>query len=271
MSLGSISPAPSRNPIRRRSSRATPVLLTGWRVGEAQWGGYAGKARVKAAQLVQLPAGLSLKRAMAIGTAGFTAMLAVMALEEHGLAPGGGEVLVTGAAGGVGSVAVAVLAALGHVVTASTGRAAAHDYLRGLGAKALIDRAELAKGPARPLGQRALGRRDRRGRRRDARHHPHSAPLRRLGRRLRSRRRQRSAELGHSVPAARGKSFGHRFGDVSRSKGAAQPGTRLARDLPMAKLDAMTELVGLSALPELGRRILHGDIRGRIVVDLRAS
>src|SRR6185437_6642598 len=127
------------------------VALTGWRVGEAQWGGYAQKARVKAAMLVKLPAGLSTKRAMALGTAGFTAMLAVMALERHGLAPGAGDVLVTGAAGGLGSVAVAILARLGHAVTASTGRAATHDYLRELGAAALLDRAELAKPPERPL------------------------------------------------------------------------------------------------------------------------
>ncbi len=127
------------------------VVLTGWRVGEVQWGGYAEKARVKAGQLVKLPDGLTTKRAMAIGTAGFTSMLAVMALEEHGLTPGAGEVLVTGAAGGVGSVAVAILARLGYRVAASTGRTETHDYLRGLGAAALIDRAELATPPARPL------------------------------------------------------------------------------------------------------------------------
>src|SRR5205085_10174462 len=106
------------------------VVLTGWRVGEAQWGGYAQKARVKAGMLVKLPEGLSTKRAMALGTAGFTAMLAVMALERHGLEPGDGEVLVTGAAGGLGSVAVALLARLGYRVAASTGPAATHDYLR---------------------------------------------------------------------------------------------------------------------------------------------
>src|SRR5437868_13590377 len=127
------------------------VVLTGWRVGEAQWGGYAQKARVQASMLVKLPAGLSTKRAMALGTAGFTAMLAVMALERHGLKPGDGEVLVTGAAGGLGSVAVAVLARLGQQVTAPTGRAATHDYLRTLGASTIVDRAELAQKPQRPL------------------------------------------------------------------------------------------------------------------------
>ncbi len=127
------------------------VVLTGWRVGEIQWGGYAEKARVKASYLVRLPEGLTTQRAMAIGTAGFTAMLAVMALEERGLKPADGEVLVTGAAGGVGSVAVAVLAQRGYDVAASTGRPEQHGYLRGLGAKTFVDRAALAKAPTRPL------------------------------------------------------------------------------------------------------------------------
>src|SRR5258706_5937072 len=127
------------------------VVLTGWRVGEVQWGGFAQKARVKAAHLVKLPDGLTTKRAMAIGTAGFTAMLAVRALEAHGLAPGAGEVLVTGAAGGVGSVAIAILAQLGYAVAASTGRAALHDYLKQLGAATFVERASLAAEPKRPL------------------------------------------------------------------------------------------------------------------------
>ncbi|HEX9374303.1 MAG TPA: acryloyl-CoA reductase, partial [Roseiflexaceae bacterium] len=117
-----------------------PVVLTGWGVGERHWGGLAQKARVKGDWLVPLPQGLSLEQTMGIGTAGLTAMLAVMALEEHGLAPGGREVLVTGASGGVGSVAVAVLAKLGYAVVASTGKAGAHDYLKSLGATEVIDR-----------------------------------------------------------------------------------------------------------------------------------
>src|SRR5690606_12669857 len=127
------------------------VILTGWRVGEHHWGGYAGKARVKADWLVPLPEGLTTKRAMAIGTAGFTAMLAVMALEKHGLTPEKGEILVTGAAGGVGSVAVAILAKLGHRVAASTGRAEAQGYLKDLGAVEIIDRAAIATPSGRPL------------------------------------------------------------------------------------------------------------------------
>ena len=124
-----------------------PVILTGWRVGEAHWGGYAQRARVRADWLVPLPDGLTLRQAMAIGTAGLTAMLAVMALEGHGLAPGHGPVLVTGAAGGVGSVAVAVLARLGHEVAAVTGRPETEAYLRRLGATRIVPRADLA-GPA---------------------------------------------------------------------------------------------------------------------------
>src|SRR5438045_5715774 len=111
-----------------------PVVLTGWRVGEAQWGGYAEKARVKASYLVRRPDQLSARQAMAIGTAGLTAMLAVMALERHGLRPATGDVLVTGAAGGVGSIAVSLLSRLGYPVVASTGRPELRDYLAELGA-----------------------------------------------------------------------------------------------------------------------------------------
>ena len=128
-----------------------PVVLTGWRVGEWHWGGYAQYARVKADWLVRRPGVMTAERAMAIGTAGFTAMLAIMALERHGLAPGNGEVLVTGAAGGVGSVAVALLARQGHRVIAATGRPETQDYLTGLGAAGFIDRAELAQPVTKPL------------------------------------------------------------------------------------------------------------------------
>ena len=128
-----------------------PVILTGWRVGETQWGGYAEKARVKASHLVRRPEGLTAQQAMAIGTAGLTAMLAVIALERHGLRPGAGDVLVTGAAGGLGSVAVSLLSRLGYRVVASTGRPELRDYLTGLGAADLVERAALAAKPSRPL------------------------------------------------------------------------------------------------------------------------
>ncbi|MBR9766550.1 MAG: oxidoreductase, partial [Rhodobacteraceae bacterium] len=127
------------------------VVLTGWRVGEVHWGGYAQKARVKADWLVPLPEGLSTRQAMAVGTAGFTAMLAVMALEDHGLSPDKGEVLVTGAAGGVGSVATAILGHLGYKVAAVTGRPETAEYLTDLGASRIVPRAELAETVKRPL------------------------------------------------------------------------------------------------------------------------
>src|SRR6516162_10772750 len=128
-----------------------PVILTGWRVGETQWGGYAEKARVNASYLVRRPEGLTARQAMAIGTAGLTAMLAVMALECHGLRPGSGDVLVTGAGGGLGGIAVSLLSRLGHRVVASTGRPQLRDYLTGLGAADLAERAALAAKPSRPL------------------------------------------------------------------------------------------------------------------------
>ena len=127
------------------------VVLNGWRVGEIHWGGYATKARVKGDWLVKLPAAISTKRAMAIGTAGYTSMLCVMALEKHGVTPASGEVLVTGAAGGVGSVAVAILAKLGYTVVAATGRPQEGDYLKSLGATTILDRKELTEAPDRPL------------------------------------------------------------------------------------------------------------------------
>jgi acrylyl-CoA reductase (NADPH) len=126
------------------------VVLTGWRVGEAWWGGYAQKARVKADWLVPLPERLSTRRAMAVGTAGFAAMLAMMALEDHGLRPGAGPVLVTGAAGGVGSVATTILAKLGHEVAAVTGRPETADYLTSLGAARIVPREDISETVKRP-------------------------------------------------------------------------------------------------------------------------
>ena len=128
------------------------VICTGWGLGETHLGAYAEKARVKGDWLVRLPAGMSTREAMAVGTAGFTAMLSVLALEKHGLTPKHGPVVVTGAAGGVGSVATAVLSKLGYQVIASTGRLSEADYLTGLGAAEVIDRSELS-GPAKPLAK----------------------------------------------------------------------------------------------------------------------
>lgn len=127
------------------------AVLTGWRVGELWWGGFAAQARVKGEWLTPLPAGLTTRQAMAVGTAGFTAMMAIDALERHGATPDGGPILVTGASGGLGSMAVHLLSRLGFEVTASTGKAEEHDYLRTLGAHEVINRAELADPPAKPL------------------------------------------------------------------------------------------------------------------------
>jgi len=128
------------------------VVLNGWGIGESHWGGFAPKARVKGDWLVPLPEAFTTRQAMAIGTAGYTAMLCVLALEDHGVAPDAGEVLVTGAAGGLGSVAVSVLARLGYTVAASTGRPEEGGYLRELGATEIIDRKELSE-PGRPLAR----------------------------------------------------------------------------------------------------------------------
>jgi acrylyl-CoA reductase (NADPH) len=245
------------------------VILTGWRVGEVQWGGFAEKARVQASQLVRLPAGLTTRNAMAIGTAGFAAMLAVMGLEERGLATTKGEVLVTGAAGGVGSVAIAVLSKLGYRVVASTGRPDQHDYLRSLGATAFIDRAELAKPASRPLdAERWAGAIDAVG----------STTLATILTQLKYGASVAACGLagGNDLPASvipfllRGINLlgiDSVMCPIERRRAAW---ARLARDLPLAKLDALTEIAPLGALPELARKILKGGIRGRIVVDVRA-
>ncbi len=244
------------------------VILTGWRVGEIRWGGFAEYARVKGEWLVRLPEGLSPQRAMAIGTAGFTAMLAVMALEDHGLAPGAGPVLVTGAAGGLGSVAVSLLAAAGHTVAAVTGRPEQADYLKGLGAAEIVPRAALEQASGKPLDpERWAGAVDAVG----------GAILGNLVTQLR---------YGASV-ACCGNAGGIALNTnvlplllrgvnilgidsvmcpIARREAAW---ARLVRDLPTARLDAATEVVGLADLPEMANRILKGQVRGRVVVDVR--
>ena len=242
------------------------VVSTGWRVGELVWGGYAERARGRADQLVKLPPGLSTRQAMAIGTAGFTAMLAVMALERHGLARDG-EVLVTGAAGGVGSTAVALLAALGHRVVASTGRSELRDYLTGLGAAGLLDRAALAAKPSRPLdSERWAGAVDADG----------GTTLATLLTQLRYKASVAACGLagGSDLPASvipfllRGVNLLGIDSVMCPMPERAAAWQRLARDLPRAALDAMTETVALADLPALAPRILNGEIRGRTVVDL---
>jgi acrylyl-CoA reductase (NADPH) len=244
-----------------------PVILTGWRVGEVQWGGYAERARVPASYLVRRPDGLSARQAMAIGTAGFTAMLAVMALEQHGLQPGGGEVLVTGAAGGVGSVAMALLCRLGHRVIASTGRPEHRDYLTELGAADLIDRASLAAKPSRPLdSERWSGAVDAVG----------GTTLATILTQLKYRASVAACGLaGGSDLAAtvipfllRGVNLLGIDSVMCPRDERTEAWQRLARDLPFDKLDRMVETVPLSALPVLAPKILAGEIRGRTVVDV---
>ncbi|MBX6367218.1 MAG: oxidoreductase [Rhodospirillales bacterium] len=244
------------------------VVLTGWRVGEQTWGGYAEKARVKAGQLVKLPPGIDTRHAMAIGTAGFTAMLAVMALEQHGLRPGSGDVLVTGAAGGVGSVAVALLAKLGHRVVASTGRPEQAEYLQGLGAAAIVDRAEFSDGPKRPLDtERWAGAVDSVG----------SKTLACLLTQMKYRASVAACGLaqGNDLPASvipfllRGVKLLGIDSVMSPMPERQEAWSRLARDLPMDVLDRMIEPALLEDLPGLAKKILAGKVRGRVVVDLR--
>jgi acrylyl-CoA reductase (NADPH) len=245
------------------------VVLTGWRVGEIHWGGYATKARVKADWLVPLPEGMSLKQAMAIGTAGFTAMLALMALEEHGLKPDNkGEVLVTGASGGVGSIAVALLANLGYRVAAATGSAEAAEYLKRLGAATIVGREELAAAKG-PLGPERW-----------------SGVIENVG----------GKTLGGVIPsicywgscAAVGNASGIEFTtsvlpfllrgvNLLGIDSATCPRERrlvawprLARELPMDKLDEMVSVISLKEIPEHAGKILKGEIKGRTVIDVRA-
>ena len=244
-----------------------PVILTGWRVGETQWGGYAEKARVRASYLVHRPEGLSARQAMAIGTAGFTAMLAAIALERHGLKPGAGDVLVTGAAGGLGSVAVALLFRLGHRVVASTGRPEQRDYLAELGAADLIDRATLAAKPSRPLDtERWAGAIDAVG----------GTTLATILTQLKNRASVAACGLagGSDLSATvlpfllRGVNLLGIDSVMCPRDERSEAWRRLVRDLPFEKLDRMTETVPLSALPGLAPKILRGETRGRIVVDV---
>ncbi|WP_338548529.1 acryloyl-CoA reductase [Roseovarius phycicola] len=243
------------------------VVLTGWRVGEVHWGGYAQKARVNADWLVPLPMGLDTRQAMAVGTAGFTAMLAVMALEDHGIKDG--PVLVTGAAGGVGSVATAILANLGHEVAGVTGRPETADYLKSLGATQIVAREEINETTKRPLEAETWG-----------------GCVDAVG--------------GEMLARALGQiKYGGSVAAVGLAGGAGLPATvipfllrgvnllgidsvmqpyenrlraweRIAKDLPMDKLEAMIQPATLADLPGLGADILKGQVKGRVVVDVNA-
>jgi acrylyl-CoA reductase (NADPH) len=243
------------------------VLLTGWRVGEAWWGGYAQKARVKADWLVPLPERLTTKQAMAVGTAGFTAMLAVMALEDHGLTPDRGEVLVTGAAGGVGSVATAILAKLGYQVAGVTGRPETADYLKGLGASRIVPREELNETTKRPLeSENWAGCVDAVG----------GAMLARVLGQMKYGGSVAAVGLagGAQLPATvipfllRGINLLGIDSVMRPYDDRVRAWNRIVSDLPMDKLEAMIQPATLGDLPGLGTAILAGQVKGRVVVDV---
>ena len=239
-------------------------VLNGWGVGETHWGCLAQRARLRGDWLVPLPAAFTPRQAMAIGTAGYTAMLCVMALERHGVQPADGEVLVTGATGGVGSVAVALLSRLGYRVTAATGKAQEADYLRALGAAGVIDRAELAA-PGRPLQKERW-----------------AAVVDAVG----------SHTLANACAQVR---YGGAVAACGLAQGADLPATvmpfilrgvallgvdslmapkalrvqawgRLARDLDPALLERMVEEIGLPQVLEGAQRLMAGQVRGRLLV-----
>jgi acrylyl-CoA reductase (NADPH) len=243
------------------------VLLNGYGLSQTHFGGYAEKARVKGEWLVKLPSGISRAEAMAIGTAGYTAMLCVMALERQGMAPGQGPVVVTGAAGGVGSIAVSLLATAGWTVIASTGRPAETGYLHELGAAEIIDRATLSA-PGRPLGKERW-----------------AAGVDSVG----------SHTLANVLAQTR---YGGAVAACGLAGGSDMPGTvmpfilrgvqllgvdsvncpmqrrieawaRLARDLDREKLAEMTQTIPLADVFEAGAQILQGKVRGRIVVEIQ--
>ena len=252
-----------------RYSPGDKVVLTGWRVGEVQWGGYSQKARVNADWLVPLPELISSKQAMAIGTAGLTAMLAIIALEQHGLQKSNGSILVTGGSGGVGSVAIAILSKLGYEVATVTGRPESADYLKSLGASIIVPREELNEAIKRPLEKQVW-----------------SGCVDTVG--------------GEMLARVFGQMFyGSSVAAVGNAGGASLPASvmpfilrgvnllgidsvmqpyqnrlkaweRLASDLPMDKLEAMITPATLSDLPRLGVDILKGQVRGRVVVDVNA-
>ncbi len=252
-----------------RYTAGDKVVLTGWRVGESHWGGYASRARVKADWLVALPDALTARQAMAVGTAGFTAMLAVMALEDHGLKPGMGEVLVTGAAGGVGSVAVALLAALGYDVAAVTGRPEQAEYLTSLGASRIVPRADLAETVKRPLEAEIwAGCIDSVG----------GAMLARVLGQMKYGASVAAVGLagGSQLPATvipfllRGVNLLGIDSVMQPYANRLRAWGRIAQDLPMARLESMIQPARLEDLPGLGVAILAGQVRGRVVVDLNA-
>jgi acrylyl-CoA reductase (NADPH) len=242
------------------------VVLNGWGVGETHCGGLAEVARVKGEWLVALPEKFTARQAMAIGTAGYTAMLCVLALEKHGIKPADGEILVTGANGGVGSVAIALLAGLGYRAVAATGRVAEADHLKALGAVDVIDRQELAA-PGKPIGkERWAGVVDAVG--------SHTLANACATTKYRGAVAACGLAGGMDFPATvapfilRGVTL-YGIDSVMAPLAVRQEAwSRLARDLDPAKLDAMTSEIGLGEAIEVATRLLEGKVRGRVVVDV---
>jgi acrylyl-CoA reductase (NADPH) len=247
-----------------RTETGEQVIVTGWGIGENVNGGLAERSRVKPEWIVPLPTGLSPKRAAAIGTAGLTAMLAVLAIEKHGC---DGEVLVTGASGGVGSLSIALLSRLGYSVTASTGKAAQHDYLRGLGATTVIDRAELSDA-GRPLQTQRWGAViDSVGGATLA----NAIAQTNYGGLVASCGLAQSAELPTSVMPfiLRGVTLAGINSVFCPQPLRTEAWSRLATDLDLDLLDSLTSTVPLADAVTVAERIVRGEIRGRVVVDVQ--
>ena len=243
------------------------IVLNGWEVGEAHWGGLAQKSRLSAEWLVPLPEVFTSQQAMAIGTAGYTSMLCVLALEEHGVTPDSGPILVTGASGGVGSTAVTILAKLGYEVFASTGRPEESSYLTGLGASEIIDRNELGEENPRPLQKtRWAGVVDAVG------SHTLANAIAQTNANgcVAACGLAQGADLKTSVMPfiLRGVTLvgvNSVYEPFARRK---QAWDRMANDLDPAKLEQMTEVVGLDGAIDVAGQILQGQVRGRVVVDV---
>ena len=245
------------------------VILNGWGVGETHCGGLAQVARVKGDWLVPLPAAFTERQAMAIGTAGYTAMLCVLALERHGIQPADGEILVTGANGGVGSVAIALLAKLGYTVVASTGRLAESEYLKALGASQVMDRAELSA-PGKAIGkERWAGVIDTVG--------SHTLANACATTKYRGAVAACGLAGGMDFPATvapfilRGVTLSGIDSVMAPLAVRLQAWERLARDLDVAKLEAMTREITLAQAIEVAAELLQGQVRGRVVVDVAGS
>ncbi|MGI9490231.1 MAG: MDR family oxidoreductase [Geminicoccaceae bacterium] len=244
------------------------VILNGWGVGERHWGGLAERARVKADWLVHVPNGWTTRHAMAVGTAGYTSMLAVMDLEDYGMAPDKGEVLVTGGAGGVGSIAIALLAKAGYEVTVSTGRPETHDYLTSLGASQFIDRSELSEDAGRPMESARF-----------------QACIDAVGGSTLAR------ALGQLKPQGALAAIGNAGGNDFRASvipfllrgikllgidSVYQPKPRreaawerLAQDLDLGVLESTLQEIVLADVPKQSALVLDGKVRGRLVVNVR--